>query len=278
MSWLYRRKEARRAQRDADRLDALVSKHGAHGPGAAAFRRELAAARAVAAAIAPAAEPPDAARVALRAGLAMQHEQRVHTRRNVGRAGFALASMAVAAVVILVLTLSSGSDRPPTTMAQSLQSLDALNQSVHSLEVAVANGDKAVITQRLATAQAAVQEAKTQAADLPAPSRDLALTVANRSSDEIQWLANHGPAQFSGTASSTTASPPTTQHGTGATTTTSPRRSTTTTSSTTSSSTTSTTRPASTTTEGPTTTTQPAPPTTAAPVHATGEPPATTGP
>ena len=276
MSWRFRRREGRLAQRDADRLDALLSAAPtvADPADAALFRPEVAAAQAVAESITPVAEPPHAARVALRAGLAAQ---RVRSRRPVARAAFALGSMAAAGATALIAVLSSGATPGNTQVAMAQQSIDHLNISVKDLEAAVASGDPTVIHERAATAEAAAQQAQSSVAALPPPVRALALSVTNQRVQEIQTLINTAPVTQNSVAPARTPSSSTTTTAVPATTSSVPHRSTTTTpnSSTTSSSTTSTTTPRTTsTTEAPTTTTA-APgtsTTSAAPTESAGRP------
>jgi hypothetical protein len=284
MSWRFRHRERRLAQRDADALDTALSKEMGAAPEGAApstdavrFAREIAAARMVASSIPPPVEPPDSSRIALRAGLAVR---RSHAPRPARRAAFGLASMVAAAAAVLVLDVSSNGANPPAPMAaQAQRSLDVLASSVKRLEAAISTGNPVLINQSASAAQVAARDATDQVAALPQPSRGIAMKVTTQQVEVIQWLVTQSQASMAAQSTSTTAPKPTTTT-TGTPTTTTPRRSTTTTTpdtttSTSTSSTSSTTSvPSTTTTEAPTTTTEA--PTTVPPPSPSTVPPSPT--
>jgi len=202
-AWFWRRREARHAQHDADRLDRALD-----GGPIKSFRREVELARALASEINPVAEPPEAARVALRAGLGVQHLRR---RRTVARAGFALATMAAAVAAILGLTLSGGSSKHEAVSAAADQAILRLDESVRNLEAAVAAGNPVEIQKSLATAQAAAVDARNEAAALPPPSRDLVMPGINSTAAEIDFLKQPQTIHYASTvpqSASTTSSGP----------------------------------------------------------------------
>lgn len=251
--WLWRRRENRHAQHDADRLDRALD-----GGPLKSFRREVELARTLASEITTTAEPPEAARVALRAGLGVQHLRR---RRAVARAGFALATMAATVAAILGLTLSGGAANRVAVSPEANQAISRLDASIKSLQDAVKTGNLVEIQKSVATAQAAVADARKEAAALPAPSRDVILPAIQQSDDEINFLKEPASIQYASTtprSTSTTSAAPTTttqaRHPSTTTSTSTPS-STTTTSTTTPHGTTTSTRPPSTTT--PSTTTPP---------------------
>jgi hypothetical protein len=263
MSWLGRRRQARDAQRSADRLDALLSDPS--GADSDEFVREMSIARAVASSITTEVDPGNAARVALRAGLAVRRV-RIRARRNVARAAFGLASMAAAGAAALVLALSSGGGQPVIVASPSAL-VDILNGHIKSVEQAITSGDANLVHQRVLDAQAAVQQVQTQLAELPAPSR----AIVTPQISNLQWLLNSGQANFAAKSTTTTTSPaPTTTAGTSRTTV-ADHRSTTT--STTTASTTTSSSPSTSSTSEPSTSTSQPPPTTAAPT--TSQPPPT---